>query len=286
MTAVPAPNRLSRRRLARHRISVPLDVTILRSGASDTLPGRSVNLCEQGIAAVLAGELVPGDNVSVEVQLTASAEPLRAKAQVRHHDNLQCGMEFVALTPEQQAAIREAQAKSETKAMPTKTADIHSATGGGSDGPDSPTRTSRLPLMRRPAFWISLIALLAILAGLGWWRWNREWEKIEAGLPTRENSTVDSSRVQVGAGDMERLLLHRVEPEYPAAARKARLQGVIVLDIVVGRDGSVIGMRPMNGTDLLARSAMDALRWWKFEPYRLNGEPAIVETTVAMEFKP
>jgi protein TonB len=44
-------------------------------------------------------------------------------------------------------------------------------------------------------------------------------------------------------------------------------------------------MHPLNGPDVLAGAAMDALRWWKFEPYRVNGEPAIVETTVAVEFK-
>jgi len=72
---------------------------------------------------------------------------------------------------------------------------------------------------------------------------------------------------------------------YPAEARRANLQGVIALDIVVGRDGSVVSMHALNGPDALVRAAMDALRWWKFEPYRVNGEPAVVETTVAVEFK-
>jgi protein TonB len=84
---------------------------------------------------------------------------------------------------------------------------------------------------------------------------------------------------------MQKLLVHRVEPAYPADARKANLQGIIALDIIVGRDGSVVSMHPLNGPEVLARAAMDALRWWKFEPYRVNGEPAVVETTVAVEFK-
>jgi protein TonB len=45
-------------------------------------------------------------------------------------------------------------------------------------------------------------------------------------------------------------------------------------------------MKPLNGPEVLARSAMDALRWWKFEPYNVNGQPIVVETTVAVEFKP
>jgi protein TonB len=84
---------------------------------------------------------------------------------------------------------------------------------------------------------------------------------------------------------MQKLLVHKVEPIYPAEARQRNLEGIIALDIVVGRDGSVVGMHALNGPELLARSAMDALRWWKFEPYRVNGEPVAVQTTVAVEFK-
>ncbi len=85
---------------------------------------------------------------------------------------------------------------------------------------------------------------------------------------------------------MEKLVTHRVDPDYPAAARPAKLQGVIVLDVVVGRDGSVVDVHALNGPELLARAAMDAMRWWRFEPYRVDGQPVVVETTLAMEFKP
>ena len=76
-----------------------------------------------------------------------------------------------------------------------------------------------------------------------------------------------------------------MEPIYPAEARQANLQGIIALDIVVGRDGSVVSIHALNGPDVLARAAIDALRWWRFEPYRVNGQAAAVETTVAVEFK-
>src|SRR5437879_12240582 len=90
-------DRPSRRRLPRYRAQVPLDVTVLRSGIPDTVPGRAVNLCERGIAAILAGELIPGETVGMEIRLEEAAEPLRTRALVRHHDRLCCGMEFLGL---------------------------------------------------------------------------------------------------------------------------------------------------------------------------------------------
>ena len=64
------------------------------------------------------------------------------------------------------------------------------------------------------------------------------------------------------------------------------LQGIIVLDVTVGRDGSVVGVRARNGPDILAQSAVNALRWWRFQPYFIDGQASVVETTVAVEFKP
>jgi protein TonB len=119
------------------------------------------------------------------------------------------------------------------------------------------------------------------------WRWNRGWEDLESSLPGSER-TAEAQRpqTQVPAEAMEKLVTHRVDPEYPAAARPAKLQGVIVLDVVVGRDGSVADVRALNGPEVLAQAAIEALRWWRFEPYRVDGKAVVVETTVAMEFKP
>jgi protein TonB len=138
---------------------------------------------------------------------------------------------------------------------------------------------------RRWVGWAVVLAFVTVAAAVFWWRWNLGWEELEAGLKNAEVTSAEKPQAQVPAEVMEKLLVHRVEPAYPAEARKANLQGIIALDIVVGRDGSVVNMHALNGPEVLARAAMDALRWWKFEPYRVNGEPAVVETTVAVEFK-
>lgn len=283
----------SRRRVPRFQMQAPLDVTVLRSGIPDTVPGRSMNVCERGIAAMLAGELVPGETVGVEVRLSQVASPLRMRAMVRHQDKLRCGLEFLGLSVEQRATIRDwakgSKTETEMDASPISTAAVErkAADASGASGASSNSAaTPRKPKKKRR--WVGTLifpALLALAAAAFWWRWNRGWEELESGLNSAETASAVKPQAQVPAEVMEKLLIHRVEPAYPAEARKANLQGIIALDIVVGRDGSVVSMHALNGPEVLARAAMDALRWWKFEPYRVNGEPAAVETTVAVEFK-
>lgn len=261
---------------------------MLRSGVSDSLPGRGLNVCERGIGAVLAGELMPGETVAVEVWLSGVNPPLRIPAAVRHQDRLRCGLEFVTMTAEQRTAIREwarnVMPEAEVKVKSTSSVNVKRLTGrewreGGGGG------TGRPKSKRRGAKWLLGCVLIGIAALALWWKWNLDWEQIEAGLNTTVGARPEKPQAQVPAELMQRLLVHRVDPIYPTEARKENLQGVIALNVVVGRDGSVLSMRALNGPDILARAAMDALRWWKFEPYRLNGVPATVETTLAVEFK-
>jgi TonB family protein len=271
----------SRRHSLRFGVQAPLDVTVLRSGVPDSVPGRSLNLGAGGVAAVLAGELLPGEVVGVEIHLPQSVVPLRARARVRHHDKLRCGMEFVGLSAEQQATIRNF--AEETKAAPEKDArpklplEAKPSDAGGERG-------AKPLIHRRRRAWIFFVALAAILSAVLWWRWNRVWADLESGVRTNEGTMLPQAHVP--AEVMEKLVTHRVDPDYPAAARPAHLQGVIVLDVVVGRDGKVAQVRALNGPEVLAQAAIDALRWWRFEPYRVNGYPEVVETTVAVEFKP
>jgi len=321
----------SRRRMPRFEMQAPLDVTVLRSGIPDTVPGRTVNLSERGIGAVMAGELTAGETVGLELHLPMAADPLRGRAMVKYQDKLRCGMEFVGFTAEQQAAIRdwakaanvesekdvtqepEKQAlapnvsnkreATEARKPDTKGGDARAAekappkSAGAPGSEEGASRKAAFKELRSNEFkrrwitgpWSIILILVLIWAAIGlaifWWRWNRSWAELESGLDNGNAAAAEKPQAQVSAEVMERLVIHRVEPVYPAEARQSNLQGIIALDIVVGRDGSVVSMHALNGPDVLARAAMDALRWWKFEPYRINGVPAVVETTVAVEFK-
>jgi TonB family protein len=277
--------RPSRRRTVRHDIHVPIDVTVLRSGIPDTLPGRVLNLGEGGVAALLAGELLPAEPVAIEIFLPRASTPLRIRAQVKHYDKLRSGMQFVGVSAEQRTQILGCAGPSKTEKPVELPAEVLStdpvtASTGGNSGP--PSRPARKKL-----FIIILLLVISLSAGWWWGHWNREWQNLEAGLHDLQTPGESiQPQAHIPADVMQRLISHRVEPDYPAAARSQNLQGIIVLDVTVGRDGSVVGVRARSGPEILAQAAVNALRWWRFQPYFIDGQASVVETTVAVEFKP
>jgi TonB family protein len=82
----------------------------------------------------------------------------------------------------------------------------------------------------------------------------------------------------------ETRLRQRSEPQYPADALAAHRSGVVVLEIVVGVDGSVASTRTVTGDPILAVAAADAVRLWHYEPYSVKGQPAEFQTDVTLMF--
>ncbi len=91
-------------------------------------------------------------------------------------------------------------------------------------------------------------------------------------------------RVRVSQGVSEGLLVHQVRPVYPPLARAARIQGSVVLQAVIGKDGSIQNLRMISGHPMLAPAAIDAVKQWKYRPYFLNGEPVEVDTQITVNF--
>jgi protein TonB len=91
-------------------------------------------------------------------------------------------------------------------------------------------------------------------------------------------------RVRVSQGVSQGLLVHQVKPAYPPLARQARIQGTVVLQAVISKDGSIANLHLISGHPMLAPAAIDAVKQWKYKPYFLNGEPVEVETTINVNF--
>jgi len=90
--------------------------------------------------------------------------------------------------------------------------------------------------------------------------------------------------IRVGGNVQESKLLKRVEPVYPDLARRARVGGVVVLEVAVDENGNVTNLRILRGHPLLGDSAVQAVRQWKYAPTVLNGAPIPVIATVAVPF--
>ena len=75
-----------------------------------------------------------------------------------------------------------------------------------------------------------------------------------------------------------------VKPIYPDAAREANIRGVVIVEMTVGVDGSVMDARVVRSIPLLDAAALDAVRQWQYEPFLMNGMPVPVIVTVTVPF--
>jgi TonB family protein len=79
-------------------------------------------------------------------------------------------------------------------------------------------------------------------------------------------------------------LIKRVAPRYPEEARQKAIQGTVVLNVILRKDGSVSVQSVAEGDPLLSPAAIEAVRQWRYEPFVLNGQPVEVETKISVVF--
>lgn len=90
--------------------------------------------------------------------------------------------------------------------------------------------------------------------------------------------------LHVSSGVMAGRLLVPIQPVYPAIARAAHVSGVVVVEAVISKVGAIESLRVVSGPDLLRAAALDAIRRARYQPFRLNGEPTEVQTTITVNF--
>jgi TonB family protein len=103
-----------------------------------------------------------------------------------------------------------------------------------------------------------------------------------AGAPGRAAAT----RIRVSGAVAQGLLCGDTPPAiYPLEAKKAGVEGAVVLAAVIGKDGSVQSLKTLHSpSTLLGDAALDAVRQWKYQPYILNGTPVEMDTTITVNF--
>lgn len=104
-------------------------------------------------------------------------------------------------------------------------------------------------------------------------------------FPADSNGAADvPRRVRVSQGVSQGLLIHQVAPVYPPAARANRVQGAVVLQAVIGKDGRLSNLHVVSGPPELRDAAVGAVQQWRYKPYYLKGEPVEVETQLTINF--
>jgi protein TonB len=91
-------------------------------------------------------------------------------------------------------------------------------------------------------------------------------------------------RVRVSQGVTQGLLIRKVQPTYPPLARQARIQGSVLLQAEISKEGTIENLRLISGHPMLAPAAIEAVKQWRYRPYILNGEPVEVETQITVNF--
>jgi len=80
-------------------------------------------------------------------------------------------------------------------------------------------------------------------------------------------------------------VVHRVVPQYPLDARRAHIEGTVVLCITIGKDGHVRSVGPSSGPKELIPPAVKALERWRFRPFLANGQPVEASTQIVVNFR-
>ncbi len=91
--------------------------------------------------------------------------------------------------------------------------------------------------------------------------------------------------VRVSSGVSAGLLLAPMKPVYPQIAKAARVQGSVMVEAVISKAGTIESLHVMSGPAMLQSAAIEAIRAARYQPFRLNGEPTEVQTTITINFQ-
>jgi len=104
---------------------------------------------------------------------------------------------------------------------------------------------------------------------------------VVAPFPAATNAAADSAHPAKVPPDEAAAQLHtKVTPQYPPDAKKAHIQGTVILEAIIGKDGHIEHLSVLSGSAALQQSSLDAVRQWTYKPFLVNGQPTEVETTI------
>ncbi len=105
------------------------------------------------------------------------------------------------------------------------------------------------------------------------------------GIPSAAPPPPPQKPIRVSSGVQAAKVIRKVRPTYPPIARQARIQGVVRLEAIIAKNGSIQNLRVIQGHPLLVQSALQAVKQWRYAPTLLNDQPVEVITYIDVIFK-
>ena len=98
-------------------------------------------------------------------------------------------------------------------------------------------------------------------------------------------SAADDDLVRLSEAEARKILVSKVDPEYPLMAKQIRLSGKVQVDCFVDTNGAVEKIQILNGNPLFSSSINNAMKKWKFKPFEANGKSSNIVAGFAFDFK-
>jgi TonB family protein len=84
--------------------------------------------------------------------------------------------------------------------------------------------------------------------------------------------------------DTRQAVTRPVRPEYPLLAKQMKVQGAVLLNALIGKDGGIQTLQVLSGPAILADAAREAVKQWRFKPYLEGGQPVETEAKITVDF--
>jgi len=102
---------------------------------------------------------------------------------------------------------------------------------------------------------------------------------VGAGTPV--SSAAERVRLSPGTSDV---VSRPVDPTYPMLAKQMKVQGAVVLQVLIGKQGNIQNLKVLSGPAILSTAAREAVLQWRFKPYYVSGQPVETEARVTVNF--
>jgi TonB family protein len=112
---------------------------------------------------------------------------------------------------------------------------------------------------------------------------NLEFPSEDAETPSAVAVTSQDPQVHLSSETIK-AVSHAVDPDYPALAKQMNVQGSVLLQVRIGRDGNIEAVHVVSGPDILSAAAVQAVKQWHFKPYLEEGQPVETEAHITVNF--